>query len=150
MFRQSMRRLASSVSVVACLADGEWVGMSATSVTSLTMDPPALLVCVNKQASMAAHLTLGMHFSVNLLNREHEGLSAAFGSSKLRAERFKDGGWAAGSSGVPVMGEALAAIECTVDKMVEYGSHVIVIGRVEEVRMGNEAHPLVYFDGKYR
>ncbi|MBD3730146.1 MAG: flavin reductase [Sphingomonadales bacterium] len=149
-FRQSMRRLASAVSVVACDHDGEWAGMSATSVTSLSMDPPALLVCINKAAGMMAALAEGKSFSVNVLERGHAEVSTAFGTPTLREQRFRDGNWRATASGVPVMGDALAAIECRIDRLIEYGSHMIVIGLVQAVHMGDGTHPLIYCDGKYQ
>ena len=150
LFRQSMRRLASAVSVVACEADGSWRGMSATSVTSLTMDPPAILVCANKQTSLSQFLVAGKAFSVNVLNRRHEAISNAFGSAKGRTQRFTEGDWCAGPGGAPVMNEALAIIECVVDHTIEYGSHIIVIGLVRNVRLGENDHPLIYCDGRYR
>lgn len=149
-FRQSMRRLASAVSVVASEHNGEWVGMSATSVTSLSLDPPSLLVCINKAAGMMAALEEGKLFSVNILQRGHEGVSVAFGTPERRLERFRDGNWFTSESGVPVMGDALSAIECRIDKLVEYGSHMIVIGLVEAVNQGDGVHPLIYCDGKYQ
>ena len=126
LFRQSMRRLASAVSIVACECDEDWFGLSATSVTSLSMEPPSLLVCLNRSASLTPMLHQDKPFSVNLLDRRHQNVSNAFGSSSLRAERFRDGGWQLSERGVPVMAEAIASIECDVGKLVEYGSHIIV------------------------
>jgi len=150
LFRQSMRRLASAVSIVACESDGEWFGLSATSVTSLSMEPPSLLVCLNRSASLTPMLHQDKPFSVNLLDRRHQNVSNAFGSSSLRAERFRDGGWQLSERGVPVMAEAIASIECDVGKLVEYGSHIIVIGEVRHVRIGEGVDPLIYCNGKYQ
>jgi len=150
LFRQSMRRLASAVSIVACESDGEWFGLSATSVTSLSMEPPSLLVCLNRSASLTPMLHQDKPFSVNLLDRRHQNVSNAFGSSSLRAKRFRDGGWQLSARGVPVMAEAIASIECDVGKLVEYGSHIIVIGEVRQVRIGEGVDPLIYCNGKYQ
>jgi len=150
LFRQSMRRLASAVSIVACECDEDWFGLSATSVTSLSMEPPSLLVCLNRSASLTPMLHQDKPFSVNLLDRRHQNVSNAFGSSSLRAERFRDGGWQLSERGVPVMAEAIASIECDVGKLVEYGSHIIVIGEVHHVRIGEGVDPLIYCNGKYQ
>jgi len=150
LFRQSMRRLASAVSIVACECDEDWFGLSATSVTSLSMEPPSLLVCLNRSASLTPMLHQDKPFSVNLLDRRHQNVSNAFGSSSLRAERFRDGGWQLSERGVPVMAEAIASIECDVGKLVEYGSHIIVIGEVRHVRIGEGVDPLIYCNGKYQ
>ncbi len=150
LFRQSMRRLASAVSIVACESDGEWFGLSATSVTSLSMEPPSLLVCLNSTASLTPMMIEGKSFSVNLLDRRHQHVSNVFGSSSLRAERFRDGGWELSERGVPVMAEAVASVECDVGRLIEYGSHIIVIGEVRHVRIGEGVDPLIYCNGKYQ
>ena len=144
------RRLASAVSIVACECDEDWFGLSATSVTSLSMEPPSLLVCLNRSASLTPMLRQDKPFSVNLLDRRHQHVSNAFGSSSLRAERFRDGGWQLSELGVPVMAEAIASVECDVGRLVEYGSHIIVIGEVRHVRIGEGVDPLIYCDGKYQ
>ena len=150
LFRQSMRRLASAVSIVACECDEDWFGLSATSVTSPSMEPPSLLVRHNRSASLTPMLHQDKPFSVNLLDRRHQNVSNAFGSSSLRAERFRDGDWQLSERGVPVMAEAIASIECDVGKLVEYGSHIIVIGEVRHVRIGEGVDPLIYCNGKYQ
>lgn len=150
LFRQSMRRLASAASIVACECNEDWFGLSATSVTSLSMGQPSLLVCLNRSASLAPMLHQDKPFSVNLLDRRHQHVSNAFGSSSLRAERFRDGGWQLLERGVPVMAEAIASVECDVDGLVEFGSHIIVIGEVRHVRIGEGVDPLIYCNGKYQ
>ena len=142
-FRAAMRRLASSVAVVTCRRDGEWAGMAATSVTSLSMDPPSILVCVNRAAGIRSAVTQGSPFTVNLLDREHAAVSIAFGGGKPVAERFGVGQWVEGEDGV-------ASIDCIVDAEIEYGTHSIIIGRVRGARICGEATPLIYLDGHYQ
>lgn len=149
-FRAAMRRLASTVAVVTCRRDGEWAGMAATSVTSLSLDPPSLLVCVNRGAGIRSAVRHGSHFTVNLLDRQHAPVSVAFGGGVPVAERFGTGKWQASESGVPWLEDGVAAVECVVDGEVEYGSHSIIIGRVQGVRIGGEATPLIYLNGQYQ
>lgn len=149
-FRAAMRRLASSVAVVTCHRDGEWAGMAATSVTSLSMDPPSILVCVNRAASIRTAITQGSPFTVNLLDREHAPVSMAFGGAKAGAERFDVGRWQAGEAGVPWLEDGVASIDCVVDGEIEYGTHSIIIGLVRGARVSGEATPLIYLNGQYQ
>ena len=145
----AMRRLASGVAIVVALGEGAPVGMAATSITSLTMSPPAVLVCVNQSAGIHAHLSAGCPISVNLLSRHQRDVSAAFGGAVARELRFGVGQWAADHHGLPVLEEAQANLSCTVDQLVAYGTHSIVIARVEAVRLSAAVDPLIFQDGAY-
>src|SRR6185436_4569504 len=93
LFRTAMRRLAASVSIVVAKGDDGPIGIAATSITSLTVDPPAVLVCVSRSASLHACLEPTAPLSVNLLSRHQRDVSAAFGGGIARSERFKVGSW---------------------------------------------------------
>lgn len=149
-FRQAMRRLASAVAVIATARGEEWLGMTATSVTSLSMDPPSLLVCVNRSASIHGALTSKATFSINILHQGQSAVSAAFGGSAKGAERFRSGDWRADAAGTPVLLDAAAAITCIADASVDYGTHTIVIGRVRETFLSPRAAPLIYVNGQYQ
>lgn len=149
-FRAAMRRLASSVAVVTCRRDGEWAGMAATSVTSLSMEPPSILVCVNRSASIRSAIIQGSPFTVNLLDREHAEVSMAFGGAKSGLARFDVGRWQAGEAGVPWLEDGVAAIDCVVDAEIEYGTHSIIIGQVRGARVSGEVTPLIYLNGQYQ
>jgi flavin reductase len=149
-FRAAMRRLASTVAVVTCQRDGEWAGMAATSVTSLSLDPPSLRVCINRAAGLRSAIRPGCPFTVNLLDREHVPVSVAFGGAVRGADRFATGKWCAGEAGVPWLEDGAAAIDCVVVGEVEYGSHSIVIGRVRGARVSGEVSPLIYLNGQYQ
>ena len=145
-----MRRLASAVGVLTAHGPDEPVGMAATSITSLTMDPPAILVCVNRSASIHACLQEGGNFCVNLLSRHQRDISSAFGSSAKREERFAGGHWSTDAeTGLPWLDDAQANLTCRVAKMIPYGTHSIVIGEVEAVRLSDTVEPLIYQDGAY-
>ncbi len=148
-FRAAMRRLAASVSVVVAKGDFGPVGMAATSITSLTIDPPAVLVCVNRSTGLHALLVPTAPLSVNLLSRHQQDVSAAFGGKLPREERFKVGDWREGPSGLPVLEGAQANLRCVIDAMLAYGTHSIVIARVLDVRLSDTIAPLIYQDGTY-
>lgn len=148
--KDAMRRLASAVAVVSARSrDGGSVGMAATSVTSLSMSPPSLLVCVNRQTGIHASMFIGARFNVNLLGNHHRDVAVAFGGQMARELRFGVGQWADDIQGLPALADAQAVIGCEVDRLVTYGTHTIVIGAVREVRVAGEVQPLIYQDGRY-
>jgi flavin reductase (DIM6/NTAB) family NADH-FMN oxidoreductase RutF len=148
-FRAAMRRLAASVAIVVARGEDGPIGMAATSITSLTVDPPALLVCVNRATSLHALLVPTAPLSVNLLSRHQREISAAFGGEVQRDKRFGIGMWREGENGLPELAEAQANLSCVIDAMLAYGTHSIVIARVLEARVGAEVEPLIYQDGAY-
>ena len=148
-FRLAMRRLASSVGVVTALDGGARVGMTASSITSLTMNPPALLVCVNQSASIYGCLDVGAPFCVNLLTSGQREIPAVFAGGLAGEARFAHGVWTPDGRGVPRLEDAQANISCSVDRMLGYGTHSIVIGRVESVRTTGAINPLILQDGSY-
>lgn len=150
LFRAAMRRLAASVSiVVACGEEGPPTGMAATSITSLTVDPPAVLVCVNRTASLHALLVPTAPLSINLLSRHQQDVSAAFGGGVPRERRFEIGKWRDNGYGLPMLEDAQANLRCVIDAMLAYGTHSIVIARVLDVSVSEQVAPLIYQDGSY-
>lgn len=145
----AMRRLASGVAIVTAQGEDAPVGMAATSITSLTMEPPAVLVCVNRTASIHAHLSAGCPISINLLSRDQRDVSAAFGGAVARELRFGVGLWGTDGHGLPILRGAQANLSCTVDQLIAYGTHSIVIARVDAVRLGGAVAPLIFQDGAY-
>lgn len=148
-FKAAMRRLAASVSVVVARGDNGPVGMAATSITSLTVDPPAVLVCVNRATAIHASLVPTAPLSVNLLSRDQADVSAAFGGGLPHDERFTVGSWQVGDDGLPRLDGAQANLSCVIDAMLAYGTHSIVIARVLAAQVSSEVAPLIYQDGKY-
>lgn len=149
-FKGAMRRLTSGVAVATVQSPEGPVGMAATSITSLTVDPPAILLCVNQSASFHACLSPGVRMCVNLLSRDQVEVSQAFGGAVARDQRFGVGQWSADEHGVPVLEEAQANLSCVIDSMFLFGTHSIVIARVDSVRLSTGAvNPLIFQDGGY-
>src|ERR1700722_13284507 len=92
-FRGAMRRLAATVSIVTCADEDGWHGMTATAVTSVCSEPPALLACVNKAAAFYGRLSASENFCINLLGSRHVRISQAFGGRLKGVERFERGNW---------------------------------------------------------
>lgn len=148
-FKAAMRRLAASVAVVVARGDNGPVGMAATSVTSLTVDPPAVLVCVNRATSIHASLIPTAPLSVNLLSRHQGEVCTAFGGGLPHDQRFSIGPWEMGDNGLPQLRETQANLSCVIDAMLAYGTHSIVIARVLGARISDTVDPLIYRDGSY-
>lgn len=149
LFRAAMRRLAASVSIVVAQGDHGPVGIAATSITPLTIDPPAVLICVNRVTSLHALLAPTAPLSINLLARGQKHVSTAFGGGASREERFKVGEWSVGANGLPCLAGAQANLECVIDAMLAYGTHSIVIARVLRASISDDVDPLIYQDGGY-
>ncbi len=148
-FRAAMRRLAASVAVVAAKGEAGPIGMAATSVTSLTIDPPAVLICVNRSTLLHGLLVPTAPVSVNLLAKDQQAVSAAFGGGVPQEERFSIGDWREGLNGVPELVGAQANLSCVIDAMLAYGTHSIVIARVLRATVSDIVAPLIYQDGAY-
>lgn len=153
LFRGAMRRLAASVTVITSRHEGRAGGMTATAVCSVSVAPPLLLICVNRQGSTYPLIKGSGRFTVNLLAEGQEGVAGAFARSATGGDdQFAgNGAWTMGAGGAPMLAGAVAALECSVDNAVEAGSHTVFIGRVEGVHLPDPAPAaLVYADGGYR
>lgn len=149
-FRQAMRRLAGGVALVSTVHEGVRHGMTVTAVSSLTMDPPALVVSVNRHASAFQALVSSGRFCVNLLTQSHTGLAGAFARKPDGDARFANGSWRTGASGLPMLDGAVASIVCRVHDTVEFGTHALLIGRVEALDVEEQPlAPLIYLSGQF-
>jgi hypothetical protein len=118
--------------------------------SSLSMEPPALLACINRSTRIHAVLERGTPFCVNLLSAEHQELSGIFGGQVDPARRFNHGDWIIASHGIPYLADAESNIFCTVDAMFDYATHSIVVGQVNAVRLPrDDVRPLIFGDGRF-
>ncbi|MGN8342684.1 flavin reductase family protein [Pseudomonas sp. SMV71] len=145
-FKNAMRRLTSSVAIIASRDGDAPVGMVATAVVSVSTTPPALLICVNRSASLHGPLTLTGRFSVNLLSAVHSDLVPVFAGQVKGPERFAHGQWE-DIQGLPCLADAQSSLICTLDKRIDYGSHDVIIGRVEAVQFAEPINPLLWENG---
>lgn len=150
-FRGAMRHLVGAVSVVTVGRGDDVTGMTVTSMSSLSVDPPSLIVSVNRSASSWPLLKQYGFFGVNILSAEQRDIAERFsGKGGLNgAERFAGSEWTSRGSGAPLLVGALAAIDCEVEEIVERHSHGIVIGRVREVQLASGGSALAYWRGDY-
>lgn len=147
-FRQAMRRVASTVNVITICVDGEPMGITATAMSSLAIDPPSLLVCINRAASMHGSLLDVSHFGVNVLHRDQEHLAHMFADRAQHHLRF-NAGWHIDRDRPPRLLDAQAFLTCRRIDHHQFGTHSIVIGVVEDVTMRGDVDPLIYLNGRY-
>jgi flavin reductase (DIM6/NTAB) family NADH-FMN oxidoreductase RutF len=150
-FRGAMRHLAGGVSVITAGRGRDISGMTVTSVSSLSVDPPTLIVSINREASSWPLVKRYGFFGVNILTSDQIDIAERFtGKGGLKgAARFAGADWTTRASGVPLLVGALAAIECEVEDIVERHSHAIVIGRVLDVAVSARTAALAYWQGRY-
>jgi flavin reductase (DIM6/NTAB) family NADH-FMN oxidoreductase RutF len=151
-FRNAMRQLTGGVSVITAGRGRDISGMTVTSVSSLSVDPQALIVSINREASSwpLVRRYYGF-FGVNILTSDQIDIAERFtGRGGLKgADRFAGAHWMTRVSGVPLLVGALAAIDCEVEDIVERHSHAIVIGRVLDVAVSARTAALAYWQGRY-
>jgi flavin reductase (DIM6/NTAB) family NADH-FMN oxidoreductase RutF len=149
--KQAMRGMAQSVAVIATSDEaGVRYAMAATAVTPLSMEPPSMLICINRNTSSYPILAGGAHFSVNILSAEQLDVARLCGGGAKGEERFAAGDWRVADNGVPYLADAQSAILCLQQQKHGYGSHDIFIGDVFAVVTPRSINPLVYLDGAYR
>jgi len=147
-FRQAMRRVASTVNVITICVGGDPMGITATAMSSISTDPPSLLVCINRTAAMHGSMEDVSHFRVNVLHRDQEEIARMFADRTRLALRFAEG-WTVDCERPPRLVDAQASLLCRRIDHHRFGTHSIFIGQVEEVTVRDEVSPLVYVDGRY-
>lgn len=152
-FRASLRLVAASVSLVTARDEaGEWHGMAVTSAGSLSMDPPSMMVAVNRTASVYPVILKSGRFTLNLIDETQATLLEPFARSDMRDQRFLPGAWMAAGLGGPVLKNALCCHVCQVAETHDFGTHTIFFGTVEEVILSPEKAqapaPVLWLNGK--
>jgi flavin reductase (DIM6/NTAB) family NADH-FMN oxidoreductase RutF len=146
-FRSALRCFAAGVTVVTTRdPEGRPSGLTASAFTSVSLDPPLVLVCVDHAATAHPDLRMRGWFAVNVLRREQEALSRQFAVSG--GDKFRGVPYHEGHAGLPLIDDALATLQCRVVEAHEAGDHTIFIGQVEAATVAG-GRPLVYFHGGY-
>ena len=147
--RDALGCFATGVTVVTCIGpDGKPVGLTANSFTSVSLDPPLLLVCIHKMAGCADAFSEAGHFAVNVLQNEQQPASIRFATKD--EDRFGATPWSEGEFGPPILKDSLGVFECERFQVHDGGDHHILVGRVMKASFDAALDPLLYFRGKYR
>jgi flavin reductase (DIM6/NTAB) family NADH-FMN oxidoreductase RutF len=146
LFRSVLGRFASGVTIVTALdQQGSPHGMTVSAFSSLSLEPPLVLVCIDNTATMSPLMARIEHFGVNVLSSAQEELSRRFAGQD---DRFAGVGYTASPSGAPILDDVLAWLDCRVVARHAAGDHVIVIGEVEQ-GAAFEGQPLLYYRSGY-
>jgi flavin reductase (DIM6/NTAB) family NADH-FMN oxidoreductase RutF len=150
LFRKTLANWASGVTVVTSRRGDDVRGMTATAVCSVSLDPPLVLVCIDRSAIMHDFVAQSGVFALNILAREQEHISRACASRQVEESRRLEGiPYHTEVTGSPILDEAIGYLDCRVEHAYEGGDHTIFVGRVEAAGV-REGEPLLYFRGGYR
>ena len=148
-FRDALGCFATGVTVVTAFCpDGTPIGLTANSFTSVSLDPPLLLVCIANNAGSAPFLREAERFAVNVLQIGQQPTSNRFAGKG--EDRFAATPWEVGEFGTPVLTGSLSSFECVRDAVHDGGDHFLLVGRVVKAIFEPRRDPLLYFRGKYR
>ncbi|MEO7912333.1 MAG: flavin reductase family protein [Roseiflexaceae bacterium] len=145
-FRQAMGHFASGVTVVTTAVGNDLYGMTVSSFSSLSLNPPLILICIDKSVPSHDILKDTSRFVVNILEERQEHLSRRFATSA--SDKFKGVAWHSGKLGLPVLNNTLAAIECSLRDTLDGGDHTIFVGEVVDAEV-REGAPLLYYRRGY-
>jgi len=145
-FRGSMRRLAAGVSAVTTGTLDAPVGMVASSVVSISAEPPMVGVFVNETSSSLPLFQEQGRMAINILSCGHGDVVGKFVKAPQGKDRFEGTEWVAGPTGLPLMADALVAMECRIITEVVLGTHRLLVGRIESTTLRDD-RPMVQFDG---
>ena len=149
-FKKALQFRATGVTVVTTQSEKYGLqGMTVTAFSSVSVNPPQILVCLNQSADTGDGIEESQYFVVNVLDVEQQTTSNQFAGGASQEERFQNNPWTASDNGMPILDGSLMALECKVVQKILVGTHWVVIGEVQAsvCRTGN---PLMYYSGSYR
>ncbi|HEX3457021.1 MAG TPA: flavin reductase family protein [Candidatus Baltobacteraceae bacterium] len=146
-FRKAMRHVATGVTVVTSLRDGEPRGITVNALASVSLDPPSLLININREARSYLFISTSRIFCVNVLAGEQRELAEHF-AGKVRDRQFDEVAYRIDATGAPVLEGTIAHFDCELAHEYQFGSHSILIGRVLSCA-ARPGSPLGYFNGGF-
>ena len=148
--RMAMRNVAGTVSVITAGSAADRSGLTVTSAVSLSIEPPTMIVTINRGASAWPVIRAHGHFAVNLLASHQQAIADRFAgrNGEKGAARYAGANWTELVTGAPVLADALAVVDCAIEEIIERHSHAIVIGAVKAVQ-ANGGEALLYHHGRY-
>lgn len=146
-YRGAIGHLASGVSVISTEVNGKKFGLTASAVTSLALEPPMLIVCINKSTGSAHAIKESQKLGVNVLSLDQSMLARQFATPNI--DKFADVELMKSHLEVPLLKGAHVNVECEVESVAEGGTHYIFIANVRSAQVNEESEPLVYYRGKF-
>ncbi len=149
-FKKAMQLWASGVAIVTTHSEKFGIqGMTVTAFSSVSVNPPQILVCINESADTGAGIQESRNFAVNVLNSAQQEVSNQFAGGSSQEQRFENTPWTAGINGVPVLSDSIMSLQCKVVEKVHAGTHWIIIGEVQDATC-RAGEPLLYYKGAYQ
>jgi flavin reductase (DIM6/NTAB) family NADH-FMN oxidoreductase RutF len=149
-FKKALQLWASGVTVVTTSSEKFGVqGMTVSAFTSVSVNPPQVLVCINDSADTGVGIHESQCFAVNVLSSDQQNLSNQFAGGSNQQQRFENTDWKAGITGAPILNNSLMSLDCKVVEKALAGTHWIIIGEVQEC-VCRSGEPLLYYCGAYR
>ncbi|MBZ0216651.1 MAG: flavin reductase [Fimbriimonadaceae bacterium] len=150
-FREAMSRLGAAVHVITTNGTDGRCGFTASSVCSVTDEPPTVLVCLNRSSSVHQMFKDNGIFCINTLAAGHEHISNMFAgfTGVAMADRFNAGEWFTLATGAPAMADALVSIDCRISSIAEVGTHSVMFGEVQAIHFGEDSEALMYLRRSY-
>lgn len=147
-FKKAMGKFPSGVVIVTTITpNGEKCGFTASAFTSLSLDPPLILVCLANSADCYNNFVTGEKFAVNVIGHQQHELAFKFatkGVDKFDGDEFEDG-----DSGLPIISNCILSLECNMKNTFEGGDHEILVGEVQHAKL-NEGTPSIWYEGSFR
>mgnify|MGYP002870517908 FL=1 len=145
-FKELMKRFASGVTLITFENNGKYGGLTVSSFCSLSMNPPLILICIDKKIPSHNTLQNGSSFGVNICNSEQGKLAWDFANSNIdKNELILSLNHEVTSSKVPLLTDCLASMECTIKEAHEGGDHTIFVGQIKQGNFDEESEPLIYY-----
>ena len=148
-FRSALGAYTTGITVVTTCADqGHPVGITVNSFTSVSLDPPLILWCLDNNAESYRDFTECEYFTVHVLHSQQQDVSTIFATPN--EDKFGNIPWSKGEEGTPVLNEFLECFHCKTEKLYEGGDHVIILGKVVRLETKLNEPPLLYHQGEYK
>jgi flavin reductase (DIM6/NTAB) family NADH-FMN oxidoreductase RutF len=149
-FKKAMQLWASGVTVVTTNSKKYGLqGMTVTAFSSVSVNPPQILVCINESADTGEGIQESQHFAVNVLNSTQQDVSSQFAGGSSQQQRFESTPWTKGITDTPILDSSLMSLECKVIEKIHAGTHWVLIGEVQSC-VCREGEPLLYYRGAYQ
>ncbi len=150
-FKAAMRQFASGVTIVTAENDGELYGITVSAFSSISLDPPIVMVAINNASPLAGMILEAEHYAAHILSADQEELSSIFAASIPGVEKYGKLTIERGPSGAPTFAGTLAMLECVLDQTLEVGTHTLMFGRVvRSTAQPEPGNPLLYYHRDYR
>jgi len=147
-FKKALGLFATGVTIVTGVTpQGEPVGITVNAFTSVSLEPPLVLVCLGNNTGCLEAFCEGEHFAINILDENQQALSKVFAGPQ--EHKFKDRTYETWDNDCPILSECLVNLECRRVNVFEAGDHVILLGRIEGIEYSNSGRPLLYYQSAY-